>query len=214
MGRKKGKLIVFEGADGSGKSTQAKLLFKHFVKNKINSQHISFPIYESVWGKLVRKYLNGEFGGVGEVSPYLACVFYAGDRLAASKKISAWLKAGKIVVCDRYTGSNIAHQAAKIKDKKERSRFIDWLLKFEYEMNRIPKEDLVILLSVPITSSQKLMKSRKKDIHESDKKYLANVVAIYKELAIGSEYWKEIKCFENARLLSPLEVHKKVLDIL
>ena len=79
MGKKRGRLIVFEGADGSGKTTQAKLLFKHLKKQKIPTEYISFPIYESTWGKLVRRYLDGEFGDVGDVSPYLACVFYAAE---------------------------------------------------------------------------------------------------------------------------------------
>jgi len=214
MGRKKGKLLVFEGVDGSGKTTQAKLLFKYLKKSKIPSQHISFPIYESIWGKLVRRYLDGEFGDVNQVSPYLACVFYAGDRLAVSKKLSRWLKSGKVVVCDRYTGSNIAHQAAKISDKYERARFIVWLEKFEYEMNKIPRENKVILLSLPVGISQKLMRSKKKDIHERDKQYLANVAKVYEDLEKKREYWKKIDCVESGKLLSKELIHQKVLEII
>ena len=220
MGKKRGRLIVFEGADGSGKTTQAKLLFKHLKKQKIPTEYISFPIYESTWGKLVRRYLDGEFGDVGDVSPYLACVFYAGDRLAVSKKISRWLSAGKVVVCDRYTGSNIAHQAAKIKDphstkvargkQNEREKFVQWLEKFEYEINKIPREDKVILLSVPVGFSQKLMRSKKKDIHERNKKYLSDVVRVYEELEIKRSNWEKIECVEDGNLLSREEIHEKV----
>ena len=211
MGKKRGRLIVFEGADGSGKTTQAKLLFKHLKKQKIPAEYISFPIYESTWGKLVRRYLDGEFGDVGDVSPYLACVFYAGDRLSVSKKLFKWLKAGKIVVCNRYTGSNIAHQIVKIKNKKSKIKFMEWLEDFEYNQNKIPREDKVILLSVPVSFSQKLMKSKKKDIHERNKNYLADVVQIYEELERKRAYWKKVECVENGKLLSREKIHEKVL---
>src|SRR3989344_5855597 len=192
MGRKKGKpyfakatngrLIVFEGIDGSGKATQAKLLFKYLKNKKIPLVLVSFPIYKSCWGKMVRRYLDGEFGGINNVDPYLASVLYAGDRLLVSEQIKNWIRAGKIVVCDRYTGSNIAHQAAKIKDQSEKSKFIDWLEDFEYYQNKIPRENLVILLSIPVSKSQIIMKSRKKDIHEKDKDYLANVAEVFEDL--------------------------------
>src|SRR3972149_8893382 len=113
---KKGKFIVFEGADGTGKTSQAKLLFDFFKKNKKDVVFTSFPNYKSAWGKMVRRYLDGEFGDVGEVSPYLASMLYAGDRLLESERIRKWLKGGKTIICDRYMASNIAHQSAKIKD--------------------------------------------------------------------------------------------------
>ena len=211
MGKKRGRLIVFEGADGSGKTTQAKLLFKHLKKQKIPAEYISFPIYESTWGKLVRRYLDGEFGDVGDVSPYLACVFYAGDRLSVSKKLFKWLKAGKIVVCNRYTGSNIAHQIVKIKNQKSKIKFMEWLEDFEYNQNKIPRENEVILLSVPISFSQKLMRLKKKDIHERNKNYLAGVVRVYEELERKRAYWKKVECVENGKLLSREKIHEKVL---
>ena len=141
--------------------------------------------------------------------------------MAVSKKIFRWLSAGKIVVCDRYTGSNIAHQAAKIKDphftkvsrgkQNEREKFVEWLEKFEYEINKIPREDKVILLSVPISFSQKLMRLKKKDIHERNKNYLSDVVRVYEELERKRAYWKKVECVENGKLLSREEIHKKVL---
>ena len=130
------------------------------------------------------------------------------------------LRAGKIVVCDRYTGSNIAHQAAKIKDphstkvargkQNEREKFVQWLEKFEYEINKIPREDKVILLSVPVGFSQKLMRSKKKDIHERNKKYLSDVVRVYEELEIKRSNWEKIECVEDGNLLSREEIHEKV----
>lgn len=214
MSARRGKLIVLEGIDGSGKATQAKLLFKHLIKQKIPAEFISFPIYTSNWGKMVRRYLDGEFGGINNVDPYLASVLYAGDRLLVSEQIKNWIRAGKIVVCDRYTGSNIAHQAAKVSSQSQREKFIAWIENFEYQENKIPTENLVIWLSMPVSKSQTLMKSRKKDIHERDKDYLANVAEVFEGLAKKKDYWKKIECVEGKRLLTPQEVHEKVLGII
>lgn len=210
----RGRLIVFEGADGSGKATQSELLFKYFKKQRIPAELISFPNYNSNWGKLVKRYLSGDFGDIGEVDPHLASVLYAGDRLLAAGKIRRWLKAGKHVIGDRYADTNVAHQAAKIKNKKEREKFINWLEDFEYNQNKIPREDLVIFLSVPVTTSQKLMRSRKKDIHERDPEYLEEVAKIFEELAKTKKNWRKIDCVQNNRLLTPLQVHEEVLSLL
>ncbi|OGD88508.1 dTMP kinase [Candidatus Curtissbacteria bacterium RIFCSPLOWO2_02_FULL_40_11] len=209
---RKGRLIVFEGIDGSGKATQAKLLYKFFQKRKVPTALISFPNYKSTWGKVITKYLKGEFGSATEVDPYLASILYAGDRLLASKKISKWLNGGKYVVCDRYTASNIAHQAAKIKSGKQ--KFIDWVENFEYVQNKIPKENLVIYFSVPVNVSQKLMKGRKLDIHEKNEMYLSTVAKVFESLAKSSKHWKTIKCFEKGKLLGKETIHEKVLQIL
>ena len=118
---KKGKLIVFEGPDGSGKTTQAKLLLNYFKNppagGKIPSAYISFPRYDKPWGKMVSKYLAGDFGKLSEVDPYFASMFYARDRADAAPMISGWIRDGKIVVCNRYVGSNIGHMGAKIKNQ-------------------------------------------------------------------------------------------------
>ena len=122
---KKGKLIVFEGSDGTGKTTQAKLLLEYLKRKQIPSIYISFPRYQnSLWGQMVRRYLDGEFGKIDEVSPYLASVLYAGDRLGASDQIRKWLELGKLVICNRYVGSNLAHQLAKMVSQSDKSKFI------------------------------------------------------------------------------------------
>ena len=232
---KRGKLIVFEGIDGSGKTTICKLLINYLKDAKISFLHYSFPRYDKPWGKLVRRYLSGEFGDVGAVDPYLASVLYAGDRLDAAAKINDDLDAGKIVVCDRYIASNIAHQAAKLITHHSHQRrgslassstrrswpkaaslitFINWIEDFEYIRNKIPKEDLVIYFSIPVEVSQKLMIKKKKDIHERNKKYLENVWQIFEDLAKSKKYWEKINCVENGRLLMPGEVFGKVLNTL
>ncbi|KKS04956.1 dTMP kinase [Candidatus Curtissbacteria bacterium RIFCSPLOWO2_02_41_11] len=210
-----GKLIVFEGADGSGKATQSKLLLNYLGKKQIPVEFISFPRYKSsLWGELVRRYLSGEFGKVDEVSPYLASVLYAGDRMGASPQIKKWLNAGKMVICDRYVGSNIAHQVAKLQTPNAKLQFIKWLEDLEYGENKIPKEDLVIFLSVPVEVSQKLMDDRRKDIHERDADYLRVVAKEYESLARERKNWVKINCVVNGKLLLPAAIHQKVLEVL
>lgn len=210
----KGKLLVFEGIDGSGKTTQIKLLLNYLKQEKLSFRHYSFPRYGVPWGKMVRRYLDGEFGDVGEVNAYLASVLYAGDRFAAASEIRKDLKTGKIVVCDRYVASNIAHQAAKMKSQDERSKFISWVEEFEYKQNKIPEEDLVVLLSMPAQVSQKLMKGKSKDIHESDGNYLAQVGKVYESLTTKKENWERINCMNNGKLKKPDEIFQDVLEIL
>src|SRR3990167_11381683 len=222
----KGKLIVFEGADGSGKATQAKLLLEYLKRERISAEFISFPRYEkSLWGKMVKRYLNGEFGKVDEVSPYLASVLYAGDRMSASAQIRKWLSEGKMVICDRYVGSNLAHMGAKFNPSSTESRrgrevqsskfkFIEWLEKLEYGENKIPREDLVFFLDVSVEISQKLMDDRKLDIHERNVDYLKKVTQEYESLARERKNWLRVECLENGRLMSPEAIHQKVLETL
>ena len=164
----KGKFIVFEGADGTGKTTQAKLLFDYLKKKKDNAVFFSFPNYKSAWGKMVRRYLDGEFGDVDQVSPYLASMLYAGDRLLESERIKKWQKVGKTIICDRYMVSNIAHQVAKLQTPNSKLQFIKWLEELEYAENKIPKPDFSILLTIPQNIAQKFMRMRDLDIHEKN----------------------------------------------
>lgn len=208
----KGKFIVFEGADGSGKTTHAKLLFEHLKKTKAPAAYISFPRYkDSVWGAMVRRYLDGDFG---KLDARLASMLYAGDRFSAASEIRDWLGAGKIVVCDRYVASSVAHQGGKIKSQSERAKFIKWLEDLEYGENRIPKEDLVIFLDMPLEFCLRLMRGRKLDIHEADQDHLKNAIAIYRSFAKSRKYWQAVNPVEGGRLLSVGEVHKKVLETL
>lgn len=211
----KGKLIVFEGIDGSGKTTQAKLLFNFLGKKKINTEYISFPRYhESLWGQMVRRYLDGDFGEIDEVSPYFASMLYAGDRFSASLQLTKWISDGKIVVCNRYVGSNIGHMAAKIKKQSEKLRFIKWLEDLEYQENKIPREDLVIFLSIPVSVSQKLMNDRKRDIHEKNVRYLWGVDVVYQSLARQRKNWVRVECMKHGKLLSPEIIHLEILGVL
>lgn len=174
-----GKLIVIEGLDGSGKSTQLELLPQNLLKYGFESKTVSFPDYESNSSALVKMYLGGEFGKKpGDVNAYAASLFYAVDRFASYKTTwGEYYNKNGIIVSGRYTTSNAVHQTSKM-DESEWSGFLDWLYDLEYNKVGIPKPDKVIFLDMPIDVSQKLLSGRykgdegKKDIHESDTEYL------------------------------------------
>ena len=174
-----GKLIVIEGLDGSGKSTQLDLLLQNLLKSGIDCKSVSFPDYDSNSSALVKMYLGGEFGKKpGDVNAYAASLFYAVDRFASYK--TSWgeyYNNNGVIVSGRYTTSNAVHQTSKM-DESEWQGFLDWLYDLEYNKVGIPKPDKVIFLDMPIEVSQKLLSGRykgdeeKKDIHESDTSYL------------------------------------------
>jgi len=210
----RGKLIVFEGADGTGKTTQARLFFKYLQKKKIPVSLTSFPRYDKEWGKLVRNYLDGEFGNLNKVDPRLASVLYAGDRLCAKDEIEKWLAKGKVVVCDRYAASNIAHQAAKFKSQSEKSKFVKWLEDLEYKENKIPKPDLVVLLTIPGYVAQKFMAKRIKDIHEQNAEYQLEVARVFEGYARGKKNWILVPNIERNKLKPIDQVHKEIVEVL
>ena len=216
----RGKLIALEGIDGSGKMTQLDLLARALEARGHAVFRISFPRYESFYGKLVGRYLNGEFGALDAVDPHLSALLYAGDRLEARPDIEAALGEGKIVLADRYIGSNLAHQSARVAPER-REEFLVWLKRLEYGLYALPAEDLVIFLRVPVTEAHRLvgLKSAraytnlKRDIQEADIKHLEETAIIYDRLATEPN-WARIDCINTATgaLLSPEEVHRAVLQ--
>ncbi|MDP3954734.1 MAG: thymidylate kinase [bacterium] len=219
----KGRFVVIEGSDGSGKTKQVELLTVWLETNKIPFAVIDFPRYEqSFHGALVGRYLRGEFGSVQDVNPYLASLTYAGDRLEAKPKLQAWLLDGKLVVANRYIGSNLAHMSAKLPNG-EREAFIDWLKQLEYSIHQIPKEDLTVFLYVPVDVAQKLIEQKgernyiggkKKDIHEADIDFMRRSEEQFLYLAEKEPHWVVVECVANGQILSPEEIHQKVIDIL
>ncbi|MFH1837881.1 MAG: dTMP kinase [Candidatus Kuenenbacteria bacterium] len=212
---KKGKLIVIDGLDGSGKATQTKLLIKNLKKNNYKTATIDFPQYSLFFGQMVKRYLKGEFGKLKNVNPYLCSILYATDRWQNKNKIEKWLKQGKIVICDRYVSANQIHQTSKLKTKKEKQNFLEWLNKLEFEIFKIPKPDLILFLNVPCKISQKLIKNKKdKDIHETN---LSHQIAAQKqslELVKKISNWKEINCVENNKILSKEIISEKIWQTL
>lgn len=216
----KGKLIVIEGLDGSGKSTQINLLTKKLIENGITDlKQIKLPDYESDSSSLVKMYLNGSFGKEPEdVNAYAASAFYAVDRFANFK--TKWMNEynmGSVILADRYTTSNAYHQATKLPEYQWNDYFT-WLEDFEYNKLGIPKPDAVIYLDMPIEISQKMMTSRysgdesKKDIHEANVDYLrkCRVAAIAAAQNMG---WHIIKCSDDENPRSIEQIAEDITNI-
>ncbi|MFH1240633.1 MAG: dTMP kinase [Candidatus Diapherotrites archaeon] len=216
----KGQLIVIEGTDASGKATQTKLLLNHLRKKRKKAVLMSFPRYNTFFGKIIGKYLSGEFGSKEKFSSESAVMLYALDKYSASDEIEKKLSQGFTVILDRYTASNIAHQGAKFTNTAKRNQFIKWVKNLE---STLPKPTFTFFLDVPVPISQKLMKGtdrtkkyrkgKTKDIHESDLKYLERTRKIYLQLA-KQKNWKKINCVSNSKLKSKEEIHQEILKTL
>src|SRR3989344_8673471 len=167
----KGKLIVIDGTDGSGKKTQTQLLIERLQKENYPAVSISFPQYGKKSAGLVEEYLNGKYGKADEVNPYTASLFYALDRFDLSSEIRARLAEGKIIVTDRYVDANAGHQGGKIKNPEERKKFIEWLYDMEYRILGILRPDTVLILYVPAEVGQKLVLEKQQRLYiEGEKK--------------------------------------------
>jgi dTMP kinase len=223
-GSKKGKLIVLEGGDGSGKATQTTLLIGALKTRGVKLQEFDFPRYEgSMFGKLCGEALKGLHGDFRNMSPYIASLPYAMDRVAARSDLEESLSRGT-VICNRYTPSNIAYQSAKLFGK-EKQKFIKFMEEAEYGELGLPKPDLVIYLYVPIEMSQKLIGKKKarsylgkqgsRDQHEQDVSYLVRAVQTYLELAEKNrrQNWHIVDCLEKGVMLSRDEIHQRILGI-
>jgi len=206
--------IVFEGIDNSGKSTQCRLLLEHLEKEGYEAKMIDFPQYGKKSAALIEEYLSGKYGSASEVSPYVASIFYACDRYDASFKIRQWLKEGKIVVADRYVGSNIGHQGGKIKNRDERLKFIRWVYDLEYNIFKIPKPDITFILKVSPELSMKLASRKKEsDIHERDLTHLRDAFNSYIEAAkMFPQDFVIIECLKENKFLPKEEIHKKIWE--
>jgi dTMP kinase len=217
----KGKLIVIEGTDGSGKATQSKELVKKLISDGFMVEYIEFPQYGSPSAKMVEEYLNGNLGKADDVSPYQASIFYAIDRFAKSKEIKKWIDDGKIIICNRYISANKGHQAGKIKDKQDIDKFLDWLDNLEFNIFKIPKPDKTILLYMPQEIGQKLVDKKghrdyiggtKRDIHEDDIEHLNNAAKAYFYVA-KKENWDIINCSEDNENPLPINaIHNKIYN--
>jgi len=222
----KGKFLVIDGLDGSGKKTQLDWLVRYCKKNKIKLATVDFPqYYRSFFGRLVGRYLKGELGNLKQTNPYLAALAYAADRWQAKPEMEKALSQGKLLLANRYSSSSLAFMAAKFKKKKEQERIIHWLEKLEYEAYGIPREDLLIYLSVPPDVGQKLIlnKGNRKymgnknchDIHEENLTYLKRVEEIYLRLVNRFNYWVKIDCLDkNGKLKTKEQIHQLIIKLL
>lgn len=218
----RGKFIVIEGTDGSGKGTQIAPVAKYITERGQPVQVIDFPQYkDNSWGHLVGRYLAGDFGGL-EIDPYLAALPYVLDRVVAAPKINGWLDQGFLVIANRYAPSNKAFMAAKL-PPEQWDGFINWLERAEYEETKIPKEDLVALLKVTPDIShgnigkkdqREYLKDKARDIHEDDLSYQAKVAQVYLHLAAIYHHWRVIDCMDGGKLKEPEIITTSLIDIL
>ena len=216
-----GKLFVIDGTDGSGKQTQLGELKNRLDKEKIDYRVVSFPNYDSKTSTLVKMYLSGEFGtNSNEISPYIASTFYAADRYATYQtELKDYYENGGLILADRYTTSNMIHQAGKIQDKEERDKFLKWLWDFEFNLYKLPIPTEVFFLNMPVEKSLELIANRdnkfnhssKKDIHESDKNHLIDAYSAACDVA--KDYnWYEVKCVKDDKIRTIEDIHEEIYN--
>jgi dTMP kinase len=215
----RGRFIVLEGIDGSGKRTQLDALTLALARRGAAFSEISFPNYTGFFGKLVAQYLNGQFGPLATVDPHFSALLYAGDRLEAKPLLEAALIAGKTLLADRYVGSNLAHQGARV-PRHQQQAFLAWLTQLEYGIYALPAEDLVIYLRVPVAQAHALIAqksareytNKSHDLQEADMAHLQAAAEVYDQLA-GQPHWLKIDCFDAGAgtLRAPAEIHEEVL---
>jgi dTMP kinase len=219
---KKGKFIVIEGTDSSGKTTQFNLLRRKFEKNGISLLVADFPrYYESIWGEMVGEFLTGKYGDFDEVDPHIFVLPYMIDQYTWSRDVGKpWIEKGGVILSNRYFTSNV-HQIAKFKTLA-RKKFRDWLWEAGYESLGLLKPDLVVFIDVPPKVAKKLIKKksdrkylrgRKKDLAERD---WGHQEASYREYLLTVERnnnWKKVKCVSEGRLDLPIEIHNRVWKV-
>ncbi len=222
-------LIVFEGTDFSGKSTQINLLLKRFDEKGISYRVLDFPNYSTPTGQIVRRYLDNEFGSANNVPAKIASIFFAEDRFASKPIIEKSLNEVDVTILDRYVESNMGHQGGKIRNPEERKAFFEWLNELEYGNFKLPKPDAVIFLYMPHLMGLKLKEERirksenhpgKEDGHEASIEHLKNAEESYLQLA-DLYGWIKIDCapdgtFNSLRTPEDIsqEVFKKVEELL
>jgi dTMP kinase len=195
-------LIDIEGIDGSGKGTQSRLLCERLGREGYAAELLSFPRYDAtLFGRAIGEFLNGQFGGLADVHPFLVSLLFAGDRFESKQLLLDSLRTKDVVVLDRYVPSNVAHQASKVTGA-ERAELTRRILQIEFEIYGLPRPDLVLLLDLPTNVARELVAkksartytARAADIQEADLAYMQNVHAVYQELARTEPGWRVIAC--------------------
>jgi len=214
------KLLAVEGIDGSGKRTQIELLSHVLKQRRVRHVRISFPRYESSFGSMVGRFLNGEFGPLDQVNPYFSALLFANDRLEAKPDLEKAFRSRAVVIADRYVASNLAHQGARVA-RENREAFLAWLRNVEYGIYQLPAEDLVVYLRLPATVAQELVEKKaargytrlQKDIQEANLAHLEQAAQVYDRLARGRN-WVTVECYDaSARCMrTPEEIHAAVVQ--
>jgi dTMP kinase len=217
----RGKLIVLEGIDGSGKHTQREVLARAMRERGVAHVTIEFPRYDGFFGRMVAQYLNGEFGTLAQVDAHFSALLFAGDRLENKKQLENFLADGKLVLADRYVASNLAHQGARVAARKL-AEFLRWLARLEYEVYGLPREELVIYLRLPAEKAQKLVSRkdvrsytrRRRDLQEANLAHLRSATRIFDRLAQQGN-WATVDCMEGkSDLRQPGAIHREIMAIM
>jgi dTMP kinase len=221
------KFIVIEGLDGSGKSTQLKMLRNYLEVNKVDYEYLHFPRTDSrIFGDLVARFLRGELGDINTVNPYLIALIYAGDRNDAKEKINEWLSQDKLVIVDRYVYSNIAFQCAKLNNQEEIEKLSNWIKDLEYNYYKIPEPSINIFLNVPFEFTRKNLANQrigddrdylngKEDIHEKDIDFQDKVRNIYLHEVKKDQHLKIIDCTtEKGEMAEAENIFSKIIELL
>ena len=213
-----GKIIVIEGVNDSGKETQSKLLAKALKEEGYKVVEFSFPMYKSPTGKIFKNCVLGKDGngyfeeGYENLDPYVVCLYTAADRKYHKEKIERYLKNDYIVILNRYTSSNMAHQGSRYSDSEERFYMYQWIDKLEYWLLKLPKPDCTILLKVPAKYLNQLSEKQvafnfQEDIFDQD-----SVLKAYIELS-ELYNWDSIDCVSNNKMKSVEEIHEEIMKI-
>jgi dTMP kinase len=222
MKKQKGKLIVIDGTDGSGKATQVDLLMKRLKADGHTVKTVDFPeYYNNFFGKFIGHCLSEQYYNFVNVHPKIASVLYAADRFESKTEIEGWLAKGYVVIANRYVSANQIHQGGKIKNTKKRQAFIEWLDEMEHEVFKIPRPDVIFYLSLPIAISKKLMAERnkkdaraylgkKQDVHEKDNNFLENSRASALWLAKTQKNYVQIDCSKKNDLRTREDIHEEL----
>ena len=211
-------LVNIEGIDGSGKGTQAARLQARLVAQGCRTQLVSFPRYrETNFGHKVADFLNGRFGQLNEVNPFLASLLYAGDRFESKAWLTDAIEHHDVVIFDRYVASNMAHQASKL-DGAERAELIAWIQQLEFGVYELPRPDLSVLLDIPPQVAQQLIARKAPrdyteqaaDLQESDSTHLERTRQVYLELARTQPGWKRVSCVQEGQLRTADEIEAEI----
>ena len=221
----KGKLIVIEGLDGAGKSTQIELLKTYYSQLGFEHKFIHFPMLnQGIYGTLIAEFLRGEYGSLDEVHPKLVALLFANDRKEHIHLINGWLDAGYMVLADRYVNSNIAFQCAKCHTEEEKQQLKEWILDFEYNTHQLPPAVASFFLDVPFSAViNSLNKNRtgsdrdyldgKQDIHEASIDFQRQVYAEYKKMVVEQEKLYRIDCSDaDGQFLAPDAISKMIIE--
>lgn len=217
-----GLLVAIEGIDGSGKGTQATRLYDSLRSAGLRCELLSFPRYRDTrFGAKIGDFLNGRFGNLDQVSPFLVSLLFAGDRFESRKLLLQAIAENDVVVCDRYVASNIGHQAAKV-DGAERQELIRWVQYIEHELYELPHPDHTIFLDLPARHATKLiaLKAQRSytdqaaDLQEADAAYLQRVHDVYAQLAATEAGWLRIECLQDEQIKSIDQVAQQVWQTL